>query len=465
MLEDVTAAVGHYPELRSGIRGNEPETVAYGYYNGDGLLFVHSERASTVTVLDVSKPTDPKVQHVLPVGTSPAGGLAIPHRGLYVAASELDLRSFGIRSAITIYQRGFSDISYPTLIANDREDDGTPIPWGSLSGLAADIRDSSYGVRMGGAGRSSKGGGGGKSGNANYRASILLYAVMDNFYRKSRILTIEGMESPSTVIEELFLNDTFNWIKTAPMAFPDLINQEDNSVNLDLEGIAISKFGGFWVVSEGQGGGGSSPVTQLNHLVRVAPDGNITFATTLPDEVNALQTPFGFHGVAEGSDDFENVVVVAFQRAWGDEAHPRLGAFDQMTREWTFYFYPLDAPESQNDGGGWVGVSDLSPLGEGGEFYVMERDNQSGPDAAVKRIYKIDLGLHTPGSVVTKTLVRNILPDIAEQSGAVPEKFEGMALDSYGDIWIVNDNDGANTNSGETLLLSLEGLDDYEPVW
>ena len=47
-------------------------------------------------------------------------------------------------------------------------------------------------------------------------------------------------------------------------------------------------------------------------------------------------------------------------------------------------FYPLDDVESQY--GGWVGLSDITNVGEG-EYLVLERDNQGGPDAAIKRIY------------------------------------------------------------------------------
>jgi secreted PhoX family phosphatase len=39
--------------------------------------------------------------------------------------------------------------------------------------------------------------------------------------------------------------------------------------------------------------------------------------------------------------------------------------------------------------------------------------------------------------------------------GMVVEKVEGLAVDSVGNVWINNDNDGVDDNSGEQLLLNL----------
>jgi hypothetical protein len=37
----------------------------------------------------------------------------------------------------------------------------------------------------------------------------------------------------------------------------------------------------------------------------------------------------------------------------------------------------------------------------------------------------------------------------------IPEKLEGLAVMSNGDVLIVNDNDGVDSNSGETRLINL----------
>ena len=95
----------------------------------------------------------------------------------------------------------------------------------------------------------------------------------------------------------------------------------------------------------------------MNFLFKIDPeDGTIVDVVTLPEEVNGIQLRFGFEGVAYANGK----LVVAFQRAWGDEANPRIGIYDILSEDWNFVFYPLDTPESQN--GGWVGLSDIAHI-------------------------------------------------------------------------------------------------------
>ena len=192
------------------------------------------------------------------------------------------------------------------------------------------------------------------------------------------------------------------------------------------------------------------PVESNNYLFKVSEDGVIEKVVLLPDALNDVQLRFGFEGVAEDN----GYVVVAFQRAWNGEDNPRLGVYNKLTGKWKFYFYPLDAVESQN--GGWVGLSDITRVSSG-IFLVVERDNQGGPDAAIKRIYKIDLGNYSMRSLttITKTLFRDLMPDLAVPNGQIYEKIEGSALTPSGNVWICNDNDGVDGNSGEQQLIDL----------
>lgn len=143
------------------------------------------------------------------------------------------------------------------------------------------------------------------------------------------------------------------------------------------------------------------------------------------------------------------------QRAWGGEKDPRLGIFNTATAEWKFVFYPLGQPESQN--GGWVGLSDIAPLG-GGEFMVLERDNQGGMDAAIKRLFTIELGDFSveDGTTIEKHFYMDLVPHIAAYNGAMLEKVEGLAVTASGHIWINTDNDGVDDSSGEQLLIQVE---------
>lgn len=124
--------------------------------------------------------------------------------------------------------------------------------------------------------------------------------------------------------------------------------------------------------------------------------------------------------------------------------------YDILTNAWTFYFYPLEAPASQN--GGWVGLSDIHSLGDG-KFLVLERDNQGGPDAAIKIISLIDLSGLADGDTVTKTVISDILPNLSTAIGGLTiEKVEGLTMSNVGDVWISTDNDGVDDNSGETQV-------------
>ena len=105
------------------------------------------------------------------------------------------------------------------------------------------------------------------------------------------------------------------------------------------------------------------------------------------------------------------------------------------------------------------------------EFAVVERDNQAGPDAVIKCVYRFSVaGLipkpepadgSAPGfPIVKKALVRDLLPDLKAFNGLVLEKIEGMTVMADGATLIVNDNDGVDDSNGETRLIRLEGVFD-----
>ena len=443
-LEHLTARLGHYPDGRSENKGNEPENVEFGVFGAERLLFVNSERSSLVLVYDMADVRHPVFKQALPAGVGPEGALAIPSRNLLVVASEDDNRGDKIRSVVNIYSYGTAPAQYPTLISANRTD-GTPIPWAALSGLAADPTD-----------------------------EHTLYSVEDSFFLSNRIFTIDTSRSPARLVDEMRVMDTENVFAAVPtvsladatVAEDDatridvfdeadltaLINS-DKSVNIDPEGIAVAADGGFWVVSDGSGtvGDAGRPINSLNFLFKTDAAGVIEDVVTLPDAVNATQLRFGFEGVAA----YDGRVYVAFQRAWGSDSGVRIGIYDVAAESWSFVFYSLDAPASQN--GGWVGLSDITSLGDG-TFLIVERDNQGGPDAAIKKLFTVDLSSVSDGDSVTKTLVRDLMPDLAATGGLTVEKVEGSAVTPAGNVWIVNDNDGVDDNSGETQLLNLGAI-------
>lgn len=429
-LEHALIRAGHYPEDRSENKGNEPENVAFARYGFDQMLFVGSERANTVAVYQVPGVGAPRFQQLLPSGVGPEGLLPIPARGLFVAASENDDRGDKFRSVLTIYRKGLAAPSYPTVLATDRAD-GTPIPWSALSALALDRTDPQ-------------------------RA----YTVHDSFYRHTRIYPLDLAHAPALIDGEIVLNDRFGHLATAA---PQLV-ESDGHVNLDGEGLTTRANGGFWLVSEGDG-----TDTMPNLLIATAADGVIERVVKLPASTNARQTSSGFEGVATvGSSDAEQVYV-AFQREWKDDpkGKVRIGRYTPASDTWAFFYYPLDAATSPN--GGWVGLSEIAQV-SGDIFAVVERDNQGGMDARIKRLYTFsvagidplaDPAAGTPAfPVLTKTLAADLMPRLEATGGAVLEKIEGLAVLPNGDALIVNDNDGVNDSNGETQLLRLESLFD-----
>lgn len=431
-LDHQVVRLGHYPDGRSGNKGSEPENVDYGQFGSDEYLFVASERSSVVFAYNLTENT----LQTLPATIGPEGIKAIPQRGLLVAAGEEDSRGDAYRSGITIYQLQSGPATYPTIQSNDRID-GTPIPWSALSGLAADPNEANR-----------------------------VYTIPDSFYQKSRIFTLDTKQHPAIITKETVLSDQNGLL--AGIA-PNQVNS-DHTVNLDLEGITVSSDGGFWLVSEGSGtvGDANRPVTSLDLLIHSDAQGHIDQVVQLPASTNERQVRFGFEGVTVTGNSGNEIVYVAFQRSWTDdpENHVRLGRYDVAQNAWSFYYYPLDASTSPN--GGWVGLSDITALGND-EFLMLERDNQANTDATIKRIYRFSIAGLTPLAdpevgttpafpVVEKHLLRDLLPDMKASGGLVLEKVEGMTVTADKTVLVVNDNDGVDDTNGETQLIRLKGL-------
>ncbi len=456
-VEHLAASIGHYPESRSENKGTEPEGIEYGRFGGAQYLFVGSERGNFVLVYELFggpflANAHPVLRQALPTGVGPEGLLAIPSRDLFVVACEVDGRDDKIRSTVMIYANNGQG-NYPEIESRNRPD-GTPIPWSALSGLATRPQGQN------------------------------LFAVHDSYYQQSRFFTLRPRpHGPVSLREETVLQDnagvllqTLQDLKgqlpnTPDFDPADLVNA-DGTVNLDLEGIDAAPFGRMWFASEGAGNlvNGVSdpndrPFESPNLLVRTTREGAIEEVILPPLEVTQNQLRFGFEGVAFTG----RYVYVAFQRAWQAAGDPsdraRIGRYDRLTQTWGFAHYPLDAVTSP--AGGWVGLSELTHLG-GRDFAVIERDNQGGPDATIKRIQTFSvLGVDWKPAdqvgqfeLLTKSLQADLIAMDAYgyTGGPVPEKLEGMAVLRNGTVVVVNDNDGVDDNNGETRLLRLPGL-------
>ena len=402
-FEYAIVQAGHYPDKRSDAKGVEPESIETATFGDTRMVFVGAERASMVGVYDATDLSAPVLMQLLPSGIGPEGYVAIPSRNLLVSANETDLiDDGGARSHVMIYEYSDADAVYPMITSAAAD---SLIGWGALSGLAA-VDDNT------------------------------LVAVSDSFYSyQPAIFTIDVRVTPAQITGVTYVTRAGHAAQ-----------------KLDLEGIAVDPDGGYWLASEGR----SDRVTP-HAIYHVDADGEIDQEIGLPNALLGVQTRFGFEGITLIGD----TLWMAVQREWDDDAAGlvKLVAYNLETKEWGAVHYPLDTPST-----GWMGLSEI--VAQGDYVYLIERDNQIGANAVVKQITRVALDQMVPAAlggdlpVVTKEVVRDLIPDLTATGGYVLDKVEGLTFTPNGTAYIVTDNDGVDDHSGETMFFSLGNLVD-----
>lgn len=407
-FEHLLVSVGHYLEGRSENKGCEPEGIDSGVYGGRTLLFVGSERCNAVVVYDVSSGT-PEALQVLPTGIRPEGLKAMAGRNLFAASTEDDEADAGIPAMINLYRAESGPAPYPS-IQSALDEDGLPVTWVALSGLAGDPADPST-----------------------------VYAVSDSFLAEGYVYRVDVSTQPASITGKTPVSGA--------------------SADLDLEGIAVGPDGSFWLGSEGNSG------SRPNLVLKTGTDGVVIEEIELPADLVDNRRSNGIEGIAVTGEAGSEVVYVAIQRAWPDEGdtdevNTKIGRYEVETGEWSFVHYPLQ-PEGEGD---WIGLSELTLLPDG-SFAVIERDkgwgSTTGPNAELKAVYGIELAtadFRPYGeelATLDKVLLRNVLPDLEAVSIWTAEKLEGMAVGADGQVYLVTDNDGVDEATGETLFLKL----------
>jgi hypothetical protein len=397
-FEHAIIQLGHYPDKRSDAKGAEPEGMEFGIFDGTPYAFILAERASAVGVYDVSDPAAPILTQILPSGIAPEGAISIPSRGLFITANEADLiDDGGIRSHVMIYEYQDAPAAYPQLTSAGADE---LIGWGAISGMVA-----------------------GEDG--------IVYAVNDSFYAyQPTIFTIDTNVTPAQITNAL------------PVTRGGFAAQK-----LDLEGITLDGEGGFWLASEGR-----TDRMIAHGIYHVDSDGVIDEEISMPAELLAVEKRFGFEGITL----VDGTLWMAVQREWADDPadHVKLLAYNIASGEWGAVLYPKAVADT-----GWVGLSEI--VAHNGDFYVIERDNQIGANAAVKMVYRISgdqmvpLALGGDLPVVTKEAVMDLIPALQSNNGYVVDKVEGLAIFSDGSAWASTDNDGVDDSSGETFFWSL----------
>ncbi|MCI4664631.1 MAG: esterase-like activity of phytase family protein [Neomegalonema sp.] len=400
-LEHAAALAGHYPEKRSSKKGVEPEGLEVGEFDGQKYIFVLLERSSLVGVYRDTG-GKPEFVQLLPSGVGPEGAVAIPSRGLFVTANEVDLiEDKGPRAHVMIYALGKDAPTYPSIVST-LDKAGLPIGWGALSGLAAHPTDA------------------GK-----------LYAVNDSFYAmQPSIFEIDATAKPAKIIRRIPVTRG-----GAPAQL------------LDLEGVYADKKGGFWLSSEGR-----TDRLVPHALYYVNAKGEIKKQIPFPAELLAVEKRFGAEGITMVGD----TLWIAIQREWKDDpkGQVKLVSYNTKTKEWGAVRYPLE-----KKGKGWIGLSEITAHGD--YVYIIERDNQIDSRAVVKRLYRVKLAdmkaakLGGELPLVKKELVHDFLPELKAPKGYVVDKIEGFAIDAAGVAFAVTDNDGVDDSSGETHFFSI----------
>ena len=253
----------------------------------------------------------------------------------------------------------------------------------------------------------------------------LLKAVTDSVYSPTRILTIDPAARPAAITAQL------------------TVTKNGQPIGYDAEGL-VAVAGGYWLGVEG---GSNTP----NLLVRLDSAGAVEQEIPLPPEVVAAVTTNGFEGVAAAGAD----VWVAVQRPLKTDppSLTRIGRYSTVTGTWSWLAYPLDTAPV-----GWNGLSELVAV-DHDTFAVIERDNQRGPQASIKKVYAFDVPPTWTGvPTVHKRLVKDLLPALKADNGWVQDKVEGLTVAGNGQTYAVTDNDGLDDATGETVFLRLGHL-------
>ena len=409
------------PRGRSENKGNEPEGLEVGRYRGRRTC--SSPPSGPTSSASTTCPgRTPRFLQLLPTGIGPEG-LHFDD-GVLAVTAEVDGADEGFlaRPIITLFELERGEPAYPYLRSAD-EAGGLPIPWVAMSGLAGDPEDED-----------------------------MVWAVSDSVLAQAYLYRIDVSETPAVITERL------------PVGGVDVADQ--TAGDYDLEGVAARPEGGFWLASEGRTNVGSSRPepdrARRRRGRRAASRPAARVARRRGDEqrlrggrrhrLGGRRRRGGVGGDPAGVGRRSRLRQDGSLR----RRHPGVDVRPLPAR-------PADRSHRRAT---VVGLSELTLLPDG-TLAVIERDNQLGQDARIKRIYAIDpASVDVPARtamtlpVLDKELVADVLDDLDDASISVPDKLEGLAVTADGHTYVVTDNDGVDENYGETIFLRLRtGVD------
>ncbi|GAA1130530.1 esterase-like activity of phytase family protein [Citricoccus alkalitolerans] len=414
-FENLAHRYGQFPEHRSENKGAEPEGLTVETYGDTTYAFVGSERGNFVAVYNVDDPSNPVFTQLMPSTNGPEGLLAIPERNLMVVSSEEDDAEVGVRATVQVFELGDGPAAVPTLKSADATGpaatEGQPITWSALGALSAVPGEDDK-----------------------------LYAAPDDFLSPSRIYTVDTTTAhdggPATIESELVLQHGY-----------------------DIEGLWADADGTFWLAVEGTAITDGEVGSEGNRLVHVDAEGQELASVDLPAEIAAGLKGQGFEGVTGYGSGEDAVLYAAVQREAAGEDFARIGRFTVATGEWEWFGYTLESTDVEGD---WIGLSEVTAV-DADTLAVIERDKLNGPDAALKKVFTVEVpetGAATGAAaeevpVLEKTEAIDVLPRLQGLNGWTQEKLEGLAIAGNGNVYAVTDNDGVEDATGETVFLDL----------
>jgi hypothetical protein len=215
-----------------------------------------------------------------------------------------------------------------------------------------------------------------------------------------------------------------------------------SGADLDPEDLAFAPDGTFWIGDEVK-----------PYLLRASRAGEILERIEPPASFVDRVDDRGFEGVAVAADG-RTVYAILQQgnKMEPDKLNTLIGAYDVAARTWKEYKYRLDDyrlydyPEEVKGNTHACGLA----VAGGNELYVLERDNQAGGNARLKRVYRVTIPEAPPAAALAKTLVVDL-----HKLGYQKEKAEAIVLPEPGVLMVANDNDGDITLATEIWRVKL----------
>jgi hypothetical protein len=258
------------------------------------------------------------------------------------------------------------------------------------------------------------------------------------------------------------------------------------SLRLDPEGVRVARNGNLFISDEygpfvyefsPQGKRLRSLAVPAKFLV-AQPNADGTKELP-PGNTTGRQSNRGMEGLAlaPGTGKLYGIMQSPLVQDGGlDAANKRVGTnnrileIDPATGATREFLYPMDAAGN--------GVSEILAVNDH-EFLVLERDGKAGADAAVKKLFRIDIanatdisavtlpatGVPNGVAAVTKSLFLDLLDPSYKLAGAsFPEKIEGLAFgpdlpDGRHLLLVTNDNDLAADKSSCVYAFAIDPAD------